>query len=524
MATEVPLDKLQETHSLEAIVLSTDGMRLLEYGDFINEPVLEALQEFDFDPVVLADNEQDAIELVKDLRYRKASIAEASEEDTLGLAVYDETGDTLLAKAGSKMTRQIRGALDKQGVTSVFLAKSLNPESELRLGRLLLKLQQIKSQSSPRRSMSIELLLEKEAIPEERLIEDSSQITEDFVEQQIEEEQELEQKPAGKPLRASIEPVDPTRVRSIGKVRKIIEIHDNVVKNAEQIFAQVSSRQPVNGILIKNLAAAVVASLVEDSKFTLNLSSINTSKFYLVRHSLNTVLLSVGIGAELDFSAPQVQEMAYGALLHDIGMCRMPPQLLGKPSDLAPEEMLELKRHPIVGIDILQSISRLPRSTPIVVYQENERIDGSGYPKGRKRHFIHTYAQIVGAAAAYDAMVTDRPYRKGKLPYYAMETLLKQVQVGRFDSRIVRALLKTLGLFPVGSWVKLTDGSTARVIGANGERFTRPVVSIVLDEGGTQLDVPRPIDLSHATSSELKVAQPIPAPSHIQGDIRVIGF
>lgn len=144
----------------------------------------------------------------------------------------------------------------------------------------------------------------------------------------------------------------------------------------------------------------------------------------------------------------------------------------------------------------------------MIAYQSHERPDRSGYPKGRHRMLIHPFARIVGAADAYVALSSQRPHRDGRIPYQAMTTLLEEANRDRHDRDAVRTILDCLSLFPLGSYVNLSNGSRARVLRANPGLHTRPVV-LQLNADGTDSDVE--IDLS--LEDDLSVAKAIPAPA-----------
>jgi HD-GYP domain-containing protein (c-di-GMP phosphodiesterase class II) len=112
----------------------------------------------------------------------------------------------------------------------------------------------------------------------------------------------------------------------------------------------------------------------------------------------------------------------------------------------------------------------------MVAYQIHERCDGSGYPRGRAAPQIHPLAKIAGVADTFTALVSRRPYRPGMLPYHAMVKMLQDVGLGLYDAQIVRALLNTVSLFPIGSYVALSDGRLGKVIRSNGGTYDRPVL------------------------------------------------
>jgi hypothetical protein len=147
----------------------------------------------------------------------------------------------------------------------------------------------------------------------------------------------------------------------------------------------------------------------------------------------------------------------------------------------------------------------------LICYQVHEKIDGTGYPRGRQRDKIHPSARILHVADVYLALISARPFRKALMPYAAIECLLRQARAKMVDADAVRGLLHVLSLFPIGSLVKLSDGSTARVLRRNGSNYSSPIVLIVEDANGDPtdpLDESQIIDLSQ---HNLKIAAALPS-------------
>ncbi len=147
----------------------------------------------------------------------------------------------------------------------------------------------------------------------------------------------------------------------------------------------------------------------------------------------------------------------------------------------------------------------------MVAYQIHERCNGSGYPRGRAGGQITELSRVAAVADTFVALVSPRPYRPSMIPYYAMETMLKLSRRGLFDRRFVRALLETVSLFPLGSFVALSDDRVGRVIRSNGPAYDRPVIEVA---GKSPHDGELPIvDLSQATG--LKVVRAIAGPPEL---------
>ena len=152
--------------------------------------------------------------------------------------------------------------------------------------------------------------------------------------------------------------------------------------------------------------------------------------------------------------------------------------------------------------DLLQPVfDKVPAAARMVAYQMHERCNGSGYPRGRTGGHIHDLAKISAVADVFIALASPRPHRHGMRPYHAMVKLLHDVREGLFDGTVVRALLQTVSLFPLGSYVALSDGRTGKVIRSNGEQYTRPVVEFTSHNNPNM--EPLLVDLSQETDLQV---------------------
>lgn len=204
---------------------------------------------------------------------------------------------------------------------------------------------------------------------------------------------------------------------------------------------------------------------------------------YLFDHCVNTAVLSISLGAELGLNPEQIVELGAGALLADVGMLRVPETIRLAPRQLSSDERSEIERHPCHTLDCLTGVEGIPVEVSLVGYQVHERLDGSGYPRGRSGFFLHEYAKISAVADTYAALTRPRPHRPAMVPYAAVETILDDCAKGRFEPAKVRAFLDSVGLFPIRSLVELNNGTKAMVIRTNRGLHTRPVVEELAEDG-----------------------------------------
>ena len=194
-------------------------------------------------------------------------------------------------------------------------------------------------------------------------------------------------------------------------------------------------------------------------------------------HSANVARLAIAIGASLGLNEKSLCELGAGCLFHDAGMLQVDERIYNAKRILSPEEFIDIARHPIISADMLyESMNKIPVGVRMVVYQMHERCNGTGYPRGSKGERIHFLAKIAAVADTYVALVSPRPHRRAMLPYCAVKQVLEDVNRGLFDPQVARALLHTVSLFPLGSFVHLNDDRIGKVMRVNGAIYDRPIV------------------------------------------------
>ncbi len=235
---------------------------------------------------------------------------------------------------------------------------------------------------------------------------------------------------------------------------------------------------------IATIVMRFLSSLMADTNCVLEVA--RQAEHYAVRaeHCLQMSLFGMALGIEMGMSDQDVRHIGLSGLLHDWGMAMISPEILEADRVLTKSEFLEIKRHPVHTLKFLKTVPGIPDLVPLICYQVHERPNGTGYPQGLKRLAIHPCARILHVADVYLALTSARPFRKALMPYVAVECLLLQATGGLVDVDIVRGLLHVVSLFPVGSKVKMSDGSVARVVRRNGNNYSSPIVQIIQDSSG----------------------------------------
>jgi HD-GYP domain-containing protein (c-di-GMP phosphodiesterase class II) len=209
------------------------------------------------------------------------------------------------------------------------------------------------------------------------------------------------------------------------------------------------------------------------------------------------------VGLALGYNEQKLKELAQSALLHEVGMFSVPSNIRDKRGALTPDETAQLHHHPIAAFRYLENIRGVSDRVLVAIYQEHEAPNRSGYPNQRPGHLLHDFAKILAVCDAYDAMTSPRAHRSPMLPYHAIEQLVKGATGQRYDFRILKGLLQAIGLFPIGSWVRLSNHRFAKVIANNYNPYDRPTVCVLFDETHQPLVLPEVVNL--AQNPDLKI-------------------
>ncbi|MCG8450298.1 MAG: HD domain-containing protein [Pirellulales bacterium] len=263
----------------------------------------------------------------------------------------------------------------------------------------------------------------------------------------------------------------------LNKMDRIFDHHQKTVHLLGDLFGQISSGGAIPAEMLRNVAQETVMQTAIDLDLLTCMGINPVGDETVFAHATNVATLAVAIGVRLGLSEKSLCELGMGCLIHDAGMLNIDETLYQSKEVLDPVAFLGITKHPIIAADLLyEKMEHVPVGVRMVVYQMHERCNGSGYPRGRTADRIHPLAKISAVADAYVALVSPRPHRHAMLPYFAMKKILEDVKAGLFDATVVRALLHTVSLFPIGSYCELNNGGVAKVIRSNGSAYDRPIV------------------------------------------------
>lgn len=301
-------------------------------------------------------------------------------------------------------------------------------------------------------------------------------------------------------------PREPTSYDSAA-MNEFLNQHQQSVTRVDGVLSNLASGDEVDLGVLEEISDEALTRARQDLDMFVCLGITPSAETYPGRHSVHTAMLAMSVGAALGLDRQTLMELGLGCMIHDAGMLRINGQSFQNRRVVGPDEFAEITKHPLRTFDLLErNLDQVPAASRMVAYQIHERCDGSGYPRGRAAPQIHPLAKIAGVADTFTALVTRRPYRAGMLPYHALVKMLQDVGQGLYDAQVVRALLNTVTLFPIGSYVALNDGRLGKVIRSNGDVYDRPILE-VWQRGNLSSDSTI-VDLSQ--QSDLKVVRALP--------------
>lgn len=254
-------------------------------------------------------------------------------------------------------------------------------------------------------------------------------------------------------------------------------LYDDLFCLAKQLFSKDADYAAVDTKRIVSVVAEVIGAIAAGNEEIVELAITHILKdeqFYLFQHSVNVCILSVEIGFGLNYEMGRLVELGLAAFLHDIGMSQY-EDVVQVARPLTPQELEEIKKHVEVGAEILKKID-LGLSDAILTAQReiHERIDGSGYPAGKKT--LQDYARVIALADGFESMIHARPHR----PKYSIMEAYKRIfdAKSKYDQVSIKALVDRIGFFPVGTWVQLNTKERAKVVRQNKKAPLRPIIRL----------------------------------------------
>jgi putative nucleotidyltransferase with HDIG domain len=274
----------------------------------------------------------------------------------------------------------------------------------------------------------------------------------------------------------------PTSCSMTAELGRAGRIASKARKMMRQLFDEVRLGKVVDSERFVPLVDDIAASLLRNRSTMTSVLRLKQKDEYTYMHSVSVAALMIGLSRELGLEESQVREAGMAGLLHDIGKMTIDDAILGKPGALTSEEFAKIKSHPERGHALLRRDEDITRAVMDVALHHHEKIDGTGYPHSLKHEDIGLLARMGAICDVYDAVTSNRPYKDPWTPAQAIREM--QEWNGHFDAQLLDAFVRSVGLYPVGSLVRLESGRLALVTEANRSDPARPMVRIFAEAAG----------------------------------------
>jgi len=271
------------------------------------------------------------------------------------------------------------------------------------------------------------------------------------------------------------------------------QVYDQATENIKQLFTQAQSAKTLTTDMILVLADEITESVFRNEYAITILTRIRQQSNYQWEHAVNTAILMCGFGLYIGLKKHTVKQITLGALFHDIGLAKVPSAILSKPQTLTQNERTIVNKHIQWGLEIGKRDNFLNNIITDMLVNHHERMDGSGYPRGLKQDKLSKLARMTAIVDVYDALTGDRVYQKRLLPMAALRHLL--ANQAKFDQQLVQQFIKFIGVYPVGSLVKLSNDKLAIVTQGNREEPLKPLVTTIYNTKINSLITPKSFNL-----------------------------
>jgi putative nucleotidyltransferase with HDIG domain len=266
--------------------------------------------------------------------------------------------------------------------------------------------------------------------------------------------------------------VDKTRKEDPAKVRLSESLKQRVSTGMQYLYNNTDDGHFAN--TSARITNDLMKAINDNAAIAVDINALKTSDEYTFKHSVDVATMSMIIAKNMGYSQDDIYNIGLAGLLHDIGKSKVPLEILNKPAKLNDEEFAVMKKHTIFGYEIIKEKENFSKTIALAVLQHHEKMNGKGYPLGVTSDKISNFAKILSVVDVYDALVTERPYKKGLSQRTSIEMIMSMTE--ELDMKAMKTFFKTVILYPVDSTVELSNGEKARVVGNNDGSVLRPTV------------------------------------------------
>ncbi|ESP90590.1 HD-GYP domain-containing protein [Pseudoalteromonas luteoviolacea] len=266
-------------------------------------------------------------------------------------------------------------------------------------------------------------------------------------------------------------------------------VHGKGVSVLNEIFSDVRFGKSLDTDAAKHVVTELTTHVISNTDAMLYLAQMRKKYNCLAQKSVNVCIFSLVFGKHIGIANKKMLHLGLGALLHDIGMLYITPEVLAQSRTLTEEQRQKMQRHPQLGVDILNKAPDIPQDVKDIVLCHHERIDGQGYPSGLAERKMSLLTRMVAITSVYEALTRQRSYQQMYSPIEALQYLYSRRAV-EFDERLVEKFIHALSIYPIGCVVETSSGEIALVVKACNENRLRPTIELLSgNKCGHKLDL-----------------------------------
>ena len=280
---------------------------------------------------------------------------------------------------------------------------------------------------------------------------------------------------------------------------------DKSHKHINQLMSDVQRDSKIDIEGSKQLVSSCVDSILSNETALFWLSKIKNKDEYTAEHCVRVGILAIAFGKYLQLPREELELLGLCGMLHDVGKMKVPQHILNKAGPLTESEYNIVKEHTVLGYVFLRNHGGIDEQVCTVAYNHHERMNGCGYPRKVSAELLSQYDRIIAIIDSYDAMISDRCYRKGMPPSKALNQLYKH-QGELYDLELVKQFIQMVGIYPVGSLVELNNGQVGVVLSVNEDSKLEPVVELVTDGQRNRI---KPVAIDLAKDPKSSDGQPL---------------
>jgi cyclic di-GMP phosphodiesterase len=284
-----------------------------------------------------------------------------------------------------------------------------------------------------------------------------------------------------------------------GDIESARVLRAEAISTLDLFFSQMEAPSSQHLMEVRGVVSTLLDGLLEHQAAMVSLIQMRRFDANLATHGVDTGVLAMAVGQENGCIPSHLKLLGLAALVHDIGQLRLPLNLLRKVQPYLPQDHRLIQAHCDMGEAILNQFPDFPEESKRMVLQHHERLDGSGYPKGLQGEEISELTQILSIADTYDAQISGRCSQPPAPPARALAELYKAAIGGQYSTTLVQRLIQLLGVYPIGSLVKLNTGEEAVVVWVHSHSRLTPTIKLLKNSNGQPYDAQEIIDLSSQT-------------------------